>query len=236
MDSEREHLQADILRHGMIDQLSALIEANQKPDYETTVEFIEGKIDPPIDFEASKLILQEKLERGEITTQDINVIIHSPALRGKQTAELLRDVAQVQSQLRSSDLLREVRPSMKGITREMFDAAPDIRAVRKMYMKDFLDGAKIDEDLVDVYRRAERFLVYLSRIRTQTKANPTFISHGLFSRFINLAMRHEREKFNDDQVRELVRADFTRTGARSSTLSGMRVENTAAGSKMIEEI
>ncbi|MFH1207594.1 MAG: histidine phosphatase family protein, partial [Patescibacteria group bacterium] len=206
MENGREHMQADFLRHGMIDRLSAVIEANQKPDYNTAVDFIEGRIDPPIDVEASRQILQEKLEKDEITTQGINVIIHSQALRGTQTAELLRDVAQMNAQLRPTDLLREVNPPMSGVTREMYEAAPDWQAVRQMFMKDFLDGAKGNEDLVGAYRRAERFLVYLRRIRTQTKANPTFISHGMFSRFITLAMQHDGEDFNDDQVRELVRA------------------------------
>ncbi len=236
MRNERESLQADILRHGMIENLSAMIERNQKPPYEVAVQHIEGTIDPPIDVEASRQILQDKLSRGEIKTNDINVIMHSTALRGKQTAELLAEEAHLSADLRPTDLLHEVHPSMDGISREMYDAAPDWQAVRRMFTENLFNGKIVDESIVDVYRRAERFLKFMRRIRTQTRANPAFVTHGMFSRFIDMAMQHEGEQLGDNQILELARADFARIATRPGTLSGMRVENTSTGSKKIETV
>lgn len=231
MDS-REKFQASVLRHGFIAELGKEIEAGRKPPYENMRQFMEGEIDPPIDVEATKRVIEERVENGELRAGDFNVIIHSPALRATQTAELIRETLGPDAQLRPSEYLAEVKISMDSISPEQYDAAPSLHEVRRKFMDDFLKGAKVDEGPVDVYRRAQRFLEFFRKTRTLTNAKPLYVSHGIFSRFLQLAIEHQNENLTDEQVMNLVQQEFHNT-QRPDVLGGIRVENTHEGTSIV---
>ena len=228
----REVLESAVLRHGHIAELSALIESGQKPPYEKFVQFMQGDIDPPIDEEATVRTIEEKMQRGEYKKEDVDIIICSPALRARQTANALKRVVGEDVPTHPSKYLREIRVPMDDVTPEFYERAKDIVEVRQQFMASLLDGKKVDEDIVDAYRRAERFLVYFHRIRERTNKHPLFVSHGIFSRFLNLAIDHHGETLSDKDVRLLVQGEFHNT-QRPGTLEGIRLSSTKTGVKIL---
>ena len=100
---------------------------------------------------------------------------------------------------------------MGSISAEFYEKAKNINEVRQEALEAFLRGAKIDESVLDVYRRAERFLVYVRRIRKMTAQKPQFITHWVFLRFLGLAMKHQGENLSDDKVRAMVLEEFKGT-------------------------
>jgi broad specificity phosphatase PhoE len=194
----RESLEADIRRHGDIVGISEYAEKGEKPSYETFKRFIEGD-DFPIDEKRTEEIIKQAMERGEIKKDDFNVIICTTALRGEQTAEKINEVLGTNVPIRPLDRLREVKISFKDITPEIYDKADSIEEVREMYLQSFLNGKTINEGPIDVYRRAEGVIRYLQKIRSLTNAKPLFITHGIFSCVLELAIKHSKEKFKKDE-------------------------------------
>ena len=86
--------------------------------------------------------------------------------------------------------------------------------------------------MLDVYRRAERFLVYVRRIRKMTAQKPQFITHGVFLRFLGLAMKHQGENLSDDKVRAMVLEEFKGT-KRRGTFEGLKIVANSEGIKSV---
>lgn len=229
--SERNHIEVGIVRHGSIANLSSRIEKGEKPPYEDFKGLIEGIIDPPIDEEETREIIQNKIKEGKIG-KDINIIICSPTLRATQTAKLIKEIVGLDIPVHSHEYLREINLPMEDITPEFYEQAKDIYEIRKKILDSFLSGKKIDEDIVGAYHRAQRFLIYLRRIRRFTGKKPLFITHGIFARFLELAINHQEEELNDDQIKILVQNEFQKT-SRPGVLEGFSVTNTQKGSEIV---
>lgn len=228
----RESLESPLLRHGVIEKLGPVIEKGGKPPYGDFINFMENKVDPPIDKEATRKIVEDKMKEGKINRNDFDIIICSPALRAKQTAELMNDVLGLDAEVHPSAYLREINIPMGEITPEFYGKAKDIYEVRKKFMESFLAGGKIDEDVVDVFKRATRFLTYLRRIRKLTDKKPLFVTHGIYSRFLNLAIDHEADKLKDDEIRDLIKKEFAQT-ARPGNLGGFELSSSEKGTKIV---
>lgn len=231
---KREYLESPLFRHGEIENLSKIIEKGEKPPYEDFIKFMEGKIDPPIDREATEKLIREKIKEGK-KRDNFDIIIYSPVLRAKQTAELIKEILELEIPIHPSKYLREINIPMDDITPEFYEQAKDIYEVRKKFLDHFLSGKKIDEDIVDVYKRAERFLTYFRRIKIFTNKRPLFITHGLFPRFLELATNHQGEKLSDDEIRTIIKEEFSKT-KRPGVLEGFRITSTKEGSKLLDLI
>jgi broad specificity phosphatase PhoE len=232
MTERRSEISADVLRHGSIEGFSRLIEAGHKPDFDEYARLLRGEIDPPVDPEGTRDLLEQKIASGEITPSDVNVIIHSPARRATETAELLRNMLHPSAVLRPNRDLLEVNLSMEHISREEYEQAVDVRDIIKRVIDDFLHGTTVDETPAQTYRRAERFLTYLRRVRTLTKANPMFVTHGTFARILELAIHHQGEKLDDQNIEALLQRELLST-KRRGVLEGLRIQNTSEGSKVV---
>jgi broad specificity phosphatase PhoE len=230
--SPREYLESSMLRHGRIEGLSELIEAGKKPPYAEFIKFMQGETDPPIDEAATGELIQEKIRQGKLNKEDFDIIICSPALRARQTSELVKQLLTTDAPVHPSEYLREARIPMGDITPEFYEQAEDISAVRKKFFESLLEGKKVDEDVVDIYRRAERFLVYLRKIREFTAKKPLFISHGIFSRFLELAVNHQGEQLDDENVRNFMSEELSET-KRHGTFEGFKLASTKEKPKII---
>ncbi len=232
---QRESLQASILRHGDVEGISTFVEQGKKPPYELYVKFMQGEVDPPIDEERTSKIIEDKIAKGEFKKENIDIIIHTPFLRGQQTAELLKKLLNLDVTTHASEYLREVKMPMDEVTPEFYEAAKDIKEVTNKFMDSFLSGKKVDEDVVDAYKRALTFLTYFRRIRKYTDKEPLFISHGIFSRFLNLAIDHQQENLDDEHIRKLVQDEFKQT-KRPGVLGGSKLESSKEGTKIMSVI
>lgn len=228
----RDRLESSILRHGDVKDLSAAIERGEKPPYADFVDFMEGKTDPEVDTETTTELIRKKIAEGQMDKEDFDVIITSPAKRAQGTAETVNQVLGTDAAIRTSEYLKEVNLPMGSVTPEFYQGAKNINEVRKRALEAFLGGDKLDEDAVDAYRRAERFLVYERRIRKQTAKKPLFITHGIFLRILDLAMKHQEEELSDDQIRTMVKEEFAGT-KRPGTFEGIRIESTEEGIKSV---
>ncbi|MFA4936891.1 MAG: histidine phosphatase family protein [Patescibacteria group bacterium] len=233
--SSRENLESLFLRHGDVLDISTYIEKGEKPPYELLVKFMRGETDPPIDKESSTKLIQEKISSGEIKKGDFDIIICSSALRGRQTAELVRGLVDADIEVHPSDYLKEVKFPMDDITPEYYEQAKDMSEVRNKFIDSFLNGNIIDEGPVDVYKRANNFLTYLRRINKYTNRQPLFISHGFFARTLDLAISYQDEKFTDEQIAELMRKEFTQT-KRPKPLGGFRLLSSSENTNIISII
>lgn len=209
-----------------------MIEKGEKPPYEEFIKFMKGEIDPPIDAETTKSLINQRTEEGRLSKKGFDIIICSPALRARQTSELIKKTIANPVPVHVSKYLREVNIPMDDITPEFYMQAKDIHEVRQKFMDSFLAGEKIDEDVIEVYRRAERFLTYFRRIRKWTGKTPLFISHGIFPRFLNLAIKHQGEDLDNDKIRIMVREEFAKT-SRPGTLRGFRLSIFETGEKIL---
>jgi len=232
---QRESLEAPLLRHGDVEGISTFVEQGKKSPYELYVKFMRGEADPPVDEERTSKIIEDKIAKGELKKEDIDIIIHTPALRGQQTAELLKKLLGLDISTHASEYLQEVHMPMDEITPEFYEAAKDIKEVMGKFQDSFLGGKKVDEDVVDVYKRALTFLTYFRRIRKYTDKKPLFISHGIFSRFLNLAINHQQENLDDEQIRKLVQGEFKQT-RRPGVVGGSRLESSKEGIKIMSVI
>lgn len=232
MTERRPELTADVRRHGLIEGFGSLIESGKKPDFDDYAHLLRGEIDPPIDQAATRKILEQKIASGEIAPSDVNVIIHSPARRTTATAELLRELLHPASELRPNEDLREIKLSMEHISREEYEQTADVREIIRKVIEDFLHGTTVDETPVQAYHRAERFLAYVRRIRKLTRAAPSFVSHGTFTRVLELATLHHGEQLSDQDIQTLLQRELLST-RRRSVLEGLRIQNTDEGSKVI---
>ncbi len=228
----RDYLESSIFRHGKIEKISKSIEAGKKPPYEEYIKFMQGEIDPSIDREETGELIQKKIEAGELKKENFDIIICSPALRARQTSGLVKELLGTDAPVHPSEYLREVKISMEDITPEFYEQAKDVHEVRKKFFESLLAGKKVDEDIVDVYKRAERFLTYLQRIKKFTNKKPLFIGHGIFPRFLELAINHQEENLNDDEIRNLIKEEFNKT-TTYGTFKGLRIASGRGGSKII---
>lgn len=228
----RDYLESSILRHGDIKDLSAVIEKGEKPAYKAFIDFMEGKTDPDIDIETTEKIIRKKIEEKQLGEEVYDVIISSPAKRAQATAGTVNTVLQTDKPIRISEYLREVKLPMDTISQEFYESAKNISEVRQKALEAFLAGDKLDEDALSTYRRAERFLIYLRRIRKQTMKKPLFITHGIFLRFLDLAMRHEGVNLPDDEAKAVIEREFKET-KRRGTFEGMRIESNNEGIKSV---
>jgi len=232
---QERKLETLILRHGNITGLSKIIEKGEKPPYEEFVRFMTGEIDPPIDRESTQSLIEQRIREGKLVKDGFDTIICSRALRAQQTSELIREVAGSSAPVRVSKYLREILIPMNEITPEFYAQAENIHEVRRKFMGSFLEGKKVDEDLVQIYRRAERFLTYFRRIGKHTNKTPLFVSHGIFSRFLDLAARHQEEEFSDDQIKTMVQEEFATT-SRPGVLQGFKLFTSKEGQTILELI
>lgn len=230
--SPREYLESPLFRHGKVEGFSELIEAGKKPPYDEYIKFMRGEIDPPIDREATEELIQKKIETGELKKEDFDILICSPALRAKQTSELVKELLITEAPVHPSKYLREVITPMDDITPEFYEKAKDINEVRAKFFESLFNGKKVDEDIVDVYKRAERFLTYFHRIKKFTGKRPLFITHGIFSGFLELAINHQEEELNDEQIRNLVKEEFGKTTKRG-TFEGFKLASGKEGTKIM---
>ncbi len=228
----RESLEAPFLRHGQIEELSKLIEKGEKPPYDVYLKFMKGEIDPPIDREETEKLIRKKIEEGKIKKEDFDIIICSPALRARQTSELVKTILGSEAEVHPSDYLREIKIPTEDITPEFYAQAENIEAVRKRFFESLMAGKKVDEDIVDVYKRVKRFLTYFHRIKRFTGKRPIFISHGLLPRFLEIAINHQGEDLSDDEIREIIKKEFART-VRRGTFEGIRLSSAEDGTKII---
>ncbi len=235
MNNEREKLESPIIRHGPVEGISKYIEEGEKPPYDLYVKFMEGKIDPPVDFEKTVRLIEEKIRSGKVNPESFDIIISSPFLRAVQTAELIKKLSGSRAKIITSEFLREPKISMSDITRDFYENAENIKQIISKFIESFLDGKKNDEDVVEIYRGAERFLKYLKEVKKRTSKNPIFITHGIKARFINLALNHERENLSDDKVKEIIKKEL-RDIRRPSVIEGYVLETTETGTNLKELI
>ena len=228
----REYLESTLLRHGDIAELSRYIERGEKPPYADFVKFVEGQFDPPVDEEATRNLIKAKFKNRQEGQASFDSIICSPALRAQQTAGLIRDELHLDSDIHPTQYLDEVKISMAQVTSEFYEKAKDIHEVRAKFMESFLNGEKVDEDIVDVFKRAREFLTYFRRVRKWTSHQPLLVTHSIFCRFIDLATRHEGEELTDEQIRALVQEEFSKT-QRPGTLEGFRISSSPEGTKVL---
>jgi len=78
---------------------------------------------------------------------------------------------------------------MDDITPEFYEGAKNLKEVREKFIQSFMDGKKVDVDIVDTYKRAQRFLRYLKGVKNLAGKKPLYISHGLFPRFLEIAIK-----------------------------------------------
>ena len=157
-----------MFRHGKIERLSNLIEAGKKPPYDEYIKFMSGEIDPPIDEEETEKLIPRKLEAGELKKEDFDIIICSPALRAMQTSESVKKLLETDASIYPSKYLKGINVPTEDITPEFYEQAQDINAVRKKFFESMLSGKKVDEDIIDIFKRANRFLTYFRRIKKFT--------------------------------------------------------------------
>ena len=228
----RESLESSLLRHGKIEGFSEFIEAGKKPPYDEYVKFMRGEIDPPVDRGATKELIEEKIRTGKLKKEDFDIIICSPALRARQTSELVKENLETDVSIHPSEYLREMNIPMEDVTPEFYEQAKDIYEVRNKFFESLLAGKKVDEDIIDAYKRAERFLTYFRRVKKFTGKKPLFIAHGIFQRFLELAINHQGEQLDDDQIRNFIQEELQQT-ARHGTFDGFRIASGKEGAKII---
>jgi len=230
-----ENLESLLYRHGAIADFSKQIERSEKPPYEDFKQFMTGEIDPPIDPEVTRELIQQKIETGEMPKDGFDIIICSPALRAQQTSEVFRDVVQADVDIHPTKYLREVKFPMKAITPKVYKEAQDLKEIRKKFIEAFINGDKIDEDIVDLYKRAQRVLRYLRGVKNLTEKKPLYISHGFFPRFIEMAINHQHEDLSDEEIRAVVTKELPQI-ERPGILSGMILESKKVDDKEITQI
>ncbi len=227
MREKSTNLESHIRRHGPVSgNLSAYIENGKKPPFEDFKNFLEETIDPEVEKEKTKKIVQDIFERGEISKEDFDIIISSPALRTKQTAKIIKQISGLNEKIRTSELLREVKIPM--ISQEQYENAENVNEIRELYFKSFLEGNKLDESPIDVYRRAEKFLKYVRKIKNLTEKKPLFMTHWIFMKFLQLAINHNGEELSDEQVSNLIQDEFADT-KRFGVVQGRKIAVTNKG-------
>jgi len=231
----REYLESSIVRHGEVENITTFMERGEKPNYETFLSYMNGEIDPPIDQETTSELIKKRVEAGELRKSDFDVIISAPALRAKQTAMGIKEITGSNAGIRTTDYLREVHIPMQTITSEFYASASDLSVVREKFLNSFFNGEKVDESVVDVFHRAQRFMEYLRKIKTLTSSKPLFVTHGIFARFLRLAIDNEDRELNEDQIQELVKQDFHQT-PRPGTVGGIKLASTKEGTKIVGTI
>ncbi len=224
----RENLESDFRRHSKVENISKFIEKGQKPPYEVFKNFVEGNTDPQINRKGTEKMIREAVERGEIKEGDFNMMICSTAKRAEQTAGVINKSLQTNLPIRSTPRLLEGRFSFEDIPREVYEEAKDIHEVRKFYLESFLKGKKIDEGPVELYQRAQGVLRYFNKVKSLTEAKPLFISHGIFLRTLELAINHNQEKLDDQQVLELMQNELKDT-PHPHVLGGLVVRSDKEG-------
>jgi len=228
----REELNAPFLRHGDIAELSKLIENGEKPPYDEFVKFVQGEIDPPVEEEATRVLIRNKL-KDQQESRKFDLIICSPALRAQQTSELIKQELDLNCEIHHSEYLREIKMPMDDITPEFYNNAKDVHEVRAKFIESFLGGKKVDEDIVDTFKRASNFLTYFRRVRKWTTHQPLMVTHGMFSRFVDLATKHQGEELNDEQIKSLVQQELKQT-RRPDTLGGFTLSSSTEGFKILD--
>lgn len=126
------------------------------------------------------------------TLADVKLILSSPYLRTKQTAEFVAEYIGNQMGTKPdivvSDLLKEVELDQGGLTEDEYNvllASKGIMGVLEHYEENWLKGTQKTENIDDTYKRAHRFLAYMRRVRKWTAHDKVFVAtHGWIGRII----------------------------------------------------
>jgi broad specificity phosphatase PhoE len=222
----RDRIEVSVVRHGpAADNLSTLIERGEKPPYLDFKAYLEGTIEPSIEVEKTRRLIRDRIEKGELTPGAYNVLVPSVQVRARETATLLKQELKVQGDIQPLSLLSEVKIPM--ISERAYNAAQNIDEVRELYFDDFLNKSPSRgyETPRDVFRRAQKVLHHIDELRTQTPAEPIFVTHWIFMKFLQLSIIHSNESLTDEQVDEKIRVGFRNT-KRFGVVQGFSITST----------
>jgi broad specificity phosphatase PhoE len=151
---------------------------------------VQRSMDLPLSDKGKDEIL--KSLEGETDLAEIKLILASPYLRTKQTAEVVAEYIASKTgnklEVLVSDLLKEVEFDMDSLTEEEYNqiiTSKGFMGVLDYYVENWLTGKQKTENIDDTYQRAHRFLTYLRRVRKWTKHDKVFVAtHGWTGRII----------------------------------------------------
>jgi broad specificity phosphatase PhoE len=195
-----------LMRHGKPVVASENYGTDEMPfsEFEEAID-VQRSMELPLSENGKEEII--KSLKGEVGLDKIKIIIASPYLRTRQTAEIVAEYILSQTgnsvEVLVSDLLKEVEFDLNALTEDEYIKLikeKGFMGVLDKYVENWLTGKQEKENINDTYKRAHRFLVYLRRVRKWTRHDKVFVStHGWIGRIIkHLAEGGEKGSYAEE--------------------------------------
>ena len=153
---------------------------------------VKRSMDLPLSEKGRQEIQASLTDQNPESLASTKLVISSPYLRTKQTAESvvqhIFEQTGIQLDVHESELLKEVEFDQNALTDEEYTkilSEKGFMGVLDFYVNNWMEGKQKGENIDDTYARAERFITYLRRVRKWTKHDTVFVStHGWTGRII----------------------------------------------------
>lgn len=189
-EAPKKEFRVHFMRHGKPVVASEHYGTDQMPfhEFEEAIN-VERSMRLPLSEKGRAEILAS-LQKEDVS--HVKLILSSPYLRTQQSAHVVSDYVEAKTGVKpvfhETKLLREVEFDQGAMTEEEYTRLmreKGFLGVLSVYDENWINGRQKTENIDDTYRRAERVVTYLRRVRKWTAHDVVFVStHGWIGRVI----------------------------------------------------